>query len=123
MTVNDIVKQVDACQLTQTSHGDVEITAAFAADLMSDVIAFVDDHVLLITGLTNIQVLRTAELLDIQVILFVRGKRPSVQIIEEADKMGIALYRTMDTMFVTSGKLYSSGLTEAGVREIQDGCN
>jgi len=86
--------------------------------LMSDVMAFVKERVLLITGLVNPQVIRTAELLDIQAIIFVRGKIPSADMIEMAEEADIVLAGTKLPMFVSCGKLYESGLKQGGTRQI-----
>ena len=76
MTVNEISARVNATLLTGAAHLDGEISRAFGSDMMSDALAYADSHTILLTGLCNLQVLRTAEMLDIPVILFVRGKQP-----------------------------------------------
>ena len=73
MKLSKIKELLDAKVLTDTPFEDVEINSAFGCDLMSDVLAFVQDQSLLLTGLVNPQVIRTAEMLDISVIVFVRG--------------------------------------------------
>ena len=97
---------------------DVEVFSACGSDLMSDVMAFVKDKVLLLTGLVNSQVIRTAELLDIQCIIFVRGKVPSREMIEIAQSAGVILAGTKLSMYISCGKLYKAGLTESGIRDI-----
>jgi hypothetical protein len=77
---------------------------------MSDVLAFVKGKTLLLTGLTNQQVVRTAEMADLSAIVFVRGKKPETEIVELAVENGIVLLLTRDTMYTASGKLYSNGL-------------
>ena len=74
MTINDVQKSIEAELVEGTGLADIEIICACGADLMSDVMAFVKDQVLLLTGLINVQVIRTAILMDIQAICFVRGK-------------------------------------------------
>lgn len=89
---------------------DREIKAAFACDLMSDVLAFVDDKVLLLTGLTNLQVIRTAEMLDLSNIVFVRGKKPDDMVLKLAAEKKMVLLGVKHSMFVTSGLLFENGL-------------
>ena len=89
---------------------DREVNSAFACDLMSDVLAFVEDQPLLLTGLINPQVIKTAEMMDIQAIVFVRGKEPTDEITELASESGIVLMSTELTMYYACGKLYGSGL-------------
>lgn len=87
-----------------------EVSYAFGSDLMSDVLAFVKGKTLLLTGLTNQQVVRTAEMADLSAIVFVRGKKPGEDIVELATEKDIALLLTRDTMYTASGKLYGNGL-------------
>lgn len=87
-----------------------EVSYAFGSDLMSDVLAFVKGKTLLLTGLTNQQVVRTAEMADLSAIVFVRGKKPGEDIIDLATEKNIVLLMTKDTMYTASGKLYSNGL-------------
>jgi predicted transcriptional regulator len=95
-----------------------EIASACGADLMSDVMAFVKDRVLLLTGLVNQQVIRTATLLDIHAIIFVRGKAPGRDMIDMAEESDIILCGTKLPMFISCGKLYEAGLKAGGVRAI-----
>ena len=87
-----------------------EIASACGSDLMSDVLAFVKDQALLLTGLVNGQVVRTAEMMDIKAIVFVRGKKPTEEVIELAKEFGIAIMSTKNAMYASCGKLYSAGL-------------
>lgn len=89
---------------------ETDIHAVCSSDLMSDVLAFVKDQALLITGLVNPQVVRTAEIMDMKAILFVRGKTPTEDILKLAEEFSIAILKTKETMYVAGGKLYSSGL-------------
>lgn len=118
MTINEIQKSVEAELIDGTGRDDVEILSACGADLMSDVMAFVKDQVLLLTGLINVQVIRTAILMDIQAICFVRGKRPNQEMIEMAKENGIVLLSTKLPMFLACGRLYESGVRQGGVRKI-----
>lgn len=83
---------------------------AFASDLMSDVLTLKQDDVLLITGLANLQTIRTAEMADISCIVFARNKKVSSEMIEIAKEAGIALIECRFSMFKTSGLLYQAGL-------------
>ncbi|MDF2570597.1 MAG: hypothetical protein K0R55_2201 [Sporomusa sp.] len=89
---------------------DREARSACGSDLMSDVLAFTKEQALLLTGLTNIQVIRTAEMSDLAAILFVRGKRPGPDVIEMAKDMGIPLLLTDRQMYEACGMLYRDGL-------------
>ena len=84
-----------------------EVDSAFGSDLMSDVLAFVKDNALLLTGLMNPQVIRTAEMLDITAIVFVRGKRPDESLIEMAKAKDMVIMTTDNHLYIASGLLYS----------------
>jgi len=118
MNVTEAVKILDGQFFWGEDKADLEIASACGADLMSDVMAFVKDKVLLLTGLVNPQVVRTAELLDIQGIIFVRGKTPSREMIEMAEDSGIILAGTKLSMYIACGKLYEAGLRDGGTRAI-----
>lgn len=83
---------------------------AFSSDLMSDVLTLDTEHLLLITGLTNLQTIRTAEMSDITAILFVRNKKVSAEMIGLANELSMVLMETPRSMYAASGILYSSGL-------------
>ena len=118
MTVTEIIKILDAQLFCGEDKANTEIFSACGADLMSDVMAFVKEKVLLLTGLVNPQVIRTAELLDIRCIVFVRGKIPSADMIEMAEQSDIILGGTKLPMFISCGKLYEAGLKTGGTRHI-----
>ena len=85
----------------------------FSSDLMSDALALLKnetEEVLFITGLANVQSLRTAEVLDIDTILFVRGKPLDMIIVDMAKNLHINLFQTDETMFEACGKLYEAGM-------------
>lgn len=92
---------------------DQEVCSACGSDLMSDALAFVKDQALLLTGLMNPQAVRTAEMLDMKCVVFVRGKRPDEQILALAQNRGIVVMSTPHRMYVACGLLYSAGLTGA----------
>ena len=117
LKVREIADILNADILAGEDKLDLEIYSACGADLMSDVMAFVKESVILCTGLVNPQVVRTAEMMDINVVCFVRGKVPGEQIIELAKEKGIAILATKDPMFIACGKLYSAGIKGKGVWE------
>jgi len=118
MTVAEAVKILDGQFFWGQDLAKLEVFSACGADLMSDVMAFVKEKVLLLTGLVNPQVIRTAELLDIHCIIFVRGKTPSRDMIEMAEQADIILGGTKLSMFLSCGKLYEAGLKTGGNRII-----
>lgn len=118
MKINEVVTALEAEVVEGTERNDVEIVSACGADLMSDVMAFVKDQVLLLTGLINVQVIRTAVLMDIEAICFVRGKTPNQEMIDMAKENGVILLKTRLPLFLACGKLYKAGVCQGGVRKI-----
>ena len=118
MKVEDIVRILDAKMFAGEEQLSLDLNSACGADLMSDVMAFVKDRVVLLTGLMNPQALRTADLLDIKVVVFVRGKKPTADLVEMAKEMGMTLMTTKYSMFLACGRLYEAGLRGGGVRGI-----
>ncbi|HOV25931.1 MAG TPA: DRTGG domain-containing protein [Pseudobacteroides sp.] len=114
MKISEISSVLEAEIITGGQNSDLEIYSACGADLMSDVMAFVKENVVLLTGLINPQVVRTAEMMDIKVIVFVRGKTPTQEIIDLANEKGITILTTKYSMFIASGKLYEAGITGRG---------
>ncbi len=110
MTLKEIADWVEAIYLTGETEENRPFQAAFGSDLMSDVLAFVEEETLLLTGLCNNQVIRTAEMLDLKAVLFVRGKQPTDEVIALAREKNIALLTTHHTLYVASGILYGRGL-------------
>ena len=119
MKIEEISKLLNANVLCNEDKLDLEVFSACGSDLMSDVMAFVKENVLLLTGLINVQVIRTATLMDIGAICFVRGKQPTEEMIEMAKENGIILLACKEPLFLACGKLYSAGLVGSGVREIK----
>ena len=109
MKLIDIV-EILGLEAIIAGNDQLEIMTACGADLMSDVLAFTQEKSLLLTGLTNPQVVRTAEMIDIKVIIFVRGKRPLAATVELAREKGIYLYLSACSMFECCGILYQNGL-------------
>ena len=99
--------------LSQTADRDLEnleFSCGGAADLMSDVLAFAKSGSLLLTGLTNPQVVRTADILEIAAIILVRGKRPPQETIQLAQDLKIPILTTKYILFETSGRLHEKGI-------------
>lgn len=89
---------------------DNEVYFACGCDLMSDVLRFAKDEVVLLTGLVNMHVLRTAEMANIQNLIFVRNKKPTNDIVKEAIELGMVIMCTRLPLFEACGKLYKEGL-------------
>ena len=109
MTVSDIQKLLNAKVLACEDKLGMEITNAFASDMMSDCLAFAKDASVLITGLCNPQVMRTAELLDIECVIFIKGKDPTENMISLAQNNGICVLLSDYCMFETAGILFKTG--------------
>lgn len=111
MRLREVVEILEADVLCGEGLLDeVQLANGYAADLMSDVLAFASPSVLLITGLTNVQIFRTAQMLDIPAIVFVRGKRPNDDLLELAAEANMPILYTKKSMFCACGLLYSKGL-------------
>lgn len=110
MTLREVAKIVNAQVLCCEDLLDTEVVSACGSDMMSDVLACVKDQAVLLTGLVNPQVVRTALMMDMKCICFVRGKVPDEKIIELAKDNNIVLLTTKNKMFGSCGKLYQSGL-------------
>lgn len=89
---------------------DGEVHSACGCDMMSDVLAFVKDQAVLITGLCNPQVVRTAIMMDMRCIVFVRGKSPTDDVVALARDAGLVLMKSEERMYVACGLLYTNGL-------------
>ncbi len=110
MTVKEIKEILNAEIACGGQYLDREVHSACGADMMSDVLAFLKDQAVLLTGLCNPQVIRTAEMMDVVCIVFVRGKMPDEAMIELADEREIPLLITNHRMFGACGLLYNLGL-------------
>ncbi len=93
------------------------VYSACGSDMMSDVLAYVKDQAVLLTGLVNSQVIRTAEMMDMVCIVFVRSKSPTEEMIELAKESGIVLLKTEKRLYEACGILYSNGLVGNKVRK------
>jgi predicted transcriptional regulator len=118
MKLQQVKEILDAEVITGENSLSREAGMACGADLMSDVLAYAKSGSLLLTGLTNQQVVRTAEMADIVAICFVRGKRPDEDSVRLARSQRLPLLRTTLPMFESCGRLYKQGLQ--GVSERTD---
>lgn len=110
MTLADVTDLLDAEVIAGEHRLSTPVAMGCGADLMSDVLTYAKPGSLLLTGLTNTQVVRTAEIADIVAICFVRGKRPGVDTVRLADSQELPLLRTTLPMFESCGRLYNHGL-------------
>ncbi len=118
MKLSELIQKYQCKVYNQEDFRDKEIHYGFCSDLMSDALVIMnsveDDRILqetiLITGLTTNQSIRTAEMLDVDVVLLVRGKIPSLKVIELAKSLGVMLLSTDYTMFNVSGLMYQDGI-------------
>ena len=118
MNLREIVKLLNADVLAGDELVDaIDVDRCFSADLMSDVLGRSHANGILVTGLTNPQAVRTADIADIKAVCVVRGKRPEPEAVALAKQKGIPLFSTRLTMFEACGILYLNGLK--GVPERQ----
>lgn len=114
-TIRDLLDaEVICCEDGLTKH----VYSACGSDMMSDVLAYVKDQAVLLTGLVNSQVIRTAEMMDMNCIVFVRSKVPNAEMIELAKESGMVLLATQKRMYEACGILYSNGLIGNRVKDV-----
>lgn len=121
MELTEVINLINGELLTDNTIEDKEIAGAMGADLMSDVLASIQPGAVLLTGLCNPQVIRTAQIADIQAIIFIRGKSPDKETIKIANEENIPLIKTTYGLFETCGILYDAGLPSFEM-ETQDDC-
>lgn len=110
MKIKEMLGILDAELITGEELLDVDVHTACGSDMMSDVLCYVKDQAVLITGLLNPQAIRTAAMMDMVCVIFVRGKHPDQSIIDCAKENGIAVMSTSNRMFTTCGLLFQAGL-------------
>ncbi len=110
MKISKVAEILDAKIRCCEELAEDEVCSACGSDMMSDVLAFVKDQAVLLTGLVNTQVVRTAEMMDMRCIVFVRSKQPSEEMLALAEKCGIVVMTTDRRMYEACGILYKSGL-------------
>jgi len=126
MNINELIKIVEGTPLTKTFDGSEEILGGCGADLMSDVLASIEPGAVLLTGLCNPQVIRTALMADVAAVVLVRGKNPPESTIKLAEEENIPLITSPFGMFELCGRLHLAGLPslEKQVGDQQDcGCS
>ena len=110
MKIENIIKLLNAKVLCGKHRISDDISHAFSSDLMSDVLTLDAENILLITGLVNVQIIRTAEVAEIHHLVVVRNKKVSVDIVELAKSLNMVLIESPYSMFKASGILYANGL-------------
>lgn len=120
MNIGEILGVLQGRMLVNNHDLDEEVPRGGAADLMSDVLAFGSEEMVLLTGLTNPQTIRTAEMAGINVVVFVRDKTPPPETLELARDSGITLISTAYTMYEACGRLYAAGLPGLGPVKIRN---
>ncbi len=111
MKLNEIIDILDASILTGENHLDKKFTKCAGADLMSDILAGLSEGAILLTGLTTLQVVRTAVVAEVEAIVFVRDKNPPDEVIELARTHNLPLLSSPFSMFVACGRLHGQNLT------------
>ena len=110
MTLHEIIQILQAEPILNGEVRDVTVQIACGSDLMSDVLSFAKPGALLLTGLTTVQVIYTAEMADIRIVCFVRGKKPQEKTVRLAAAKNMILISTFLPMFDSCGRLYQRGL-------------
>lgn len=110
MRVSEICELLSATVICGNKHDNVHLEKGYSSDLMSDVLTLDTDNLLLITGMCNLQTIRTAEVADIRFIVFVRNKKASEEMLVLAREHGICIMESPFTLFKASGLLYMAGL-------------
>jgi predicted transcriptional regulator len=113
MTIQEAAEILEAHILSGASFSDREIQSACGADMMSDVMAFFHGQGILLTGLVNIQTIRTVSLMDISAVCLVRGKKATQEMLDLAEESQIIVMESKLPMFTACGKLYQKGLRNA----------
>lgn len=110
MKISKLQELLEAEVLCCEENTDKHVYSACGCDLMSDVLAYVKDQAVLLTGLVNSQVIRTAVMMDMLCIVFVRSKEPTEEMIKLARESGIVILTTDKRLYEACGLLYSNGL-------------
>ncbi len=116
MKISTIKELLDARVLCGEENLGRHVYSACGSDLMSDVLAYVKDQAVLLTGLVNAQVIRRAEMMDMVCVVFVRSKEPSEEMLELAKEMDIVVMSTEKRLYDSCGILYTNGLIGSGVK-------
>ncbi|MFN8206259.1 MAG: DRTGG domain-containing protein [Bacteroidales bacterium] len=110
LRIEEVARILNAQVVCGVRNLSKEVGKAFASDLMSDVLTLETDNLLLITGLANVQAVRTAEMSDIACIVLVRNKKANQEMVELAEESGITILEYPGSMFRSSGILFNAGI-------------
>lgn len=110
MKLVDLAEILDAEPICCHDNLKKNVSFVYAGDLMSDILMYSSHDAVLLTGLVNVQVIRTAEMLDVSAIIFIRGKRPTEEMVQIAEQKQIPLLTTANTLYLSCGLLYEAGL-------------
>lgn len=119
MKICTIQELLDARVVTGEDRLGDHVYSACGSDMMSDVLAYVKDQAVLLTGLVNAQVIRTAEMMDMRCIVFVRAKEPTSDMVRLAQECGLVVLATDKRMYEACGILYSNGLISNKTKRVQ----
>jgi predicted transcriptional regulator len=122
MNINDIVQLIDGCFLSTASNLEREVKGGFGADLMSDVLATIQPEAVLVTGLCNPQVIRTAQMADVAAVILVRGKIPPKETVQLANQENIPFISTNHGMYEVCGRLFQAGLPSLEQQILDGSC-
>lgn len=110
MNIRDLIRIINGTLINQSANLNRDIKGGFGADLMSDVLASIQPEAVLLTGLCNPQVVRTAQMADVAAIVLVRGKQPPAETVRLANEESVPLISTPFGMFEVCGRLHHAGL-------------
>lgn len=110
MKITEVCELLSAKVICGGEHINGVVEKGYSSDLMSDVLTLDTDNLLLITGMCNLQTMRTAEMADVSYIVFVRNKKANPEMLELAKEHGICILESPYTMFRASGLLFNAGL-------------
>jgi len=113
MKISEIAKLLDAEILCCEELASSEVTSACGSDMMSDVLVYVKNQALLLTGLVNVQAVKTAEMMDMKCVVFIRDKKPTADMIEFGRDNDIVIMASSASMFEACGILYKNGLSDS----------
>ena len=108
--ISELIKLTEGRIVAGDPENQKNIERAFGSDLMSDVLTLDDHHIVLITGLANVQLMRTVEMADVPVVILCRNKKATPEMVELANELGIIFIETPFSIFRASGVLYQNGL-------------
>ena len=121
MKIREIVERLEGKLLTDEKHMDYDVPCGFSCDLISDILMCVNEPTLILTGVTNHQIVRLADMIEIMGVVFVRGKLPPQDIIDMANERDLPLVSTQHTMFKSSALLYNGGLRTCTMDQVDHG--